>query len=226
MRTRSFFLFVSLAGLSCQEVNPSGVTDESGGSTTRGVRPTQVTSTTEEELTKEEEEPLPAEADEAYELPAAKCSFDGRTIVTLINAHRSENGEVVLPESASLCLVAEAHVGDLIANAPYEEEGCEAKSWSDAGPWEACCYLPDNSNPECMWDKPQELFGFEGEGYEVVAIHAGGVRDVVEAWLEDPGLEEMILSRGAWEGTEWSGIGAAIVDGHATLWLGDGIHPE
>jgi hypothetical protein len=149
------------------------------------------------------------------------CSEAGTEIIDLINDYRLENDLPIVPISTSLCTVAQAHVEDLAENKPYEAgEECSLQSWSEAAPAEACCYLVDNSNPECMWEKPQEMTEYPTYGYESVAVGPLSPLDAVEHFKNVEAHVDLILERASWINVDWMAIGAAYQDGHATLWFG------
>ena len=56
-----------------------------------------------------------------------------------------------------------------VDNKPDAPPECNLHSWSDKGPWSACCYTPDHAQAQCMWDKPSELTNYPGNGYEISA---------------------------------------------------------
>lgn len=93
------------------------------------------------------------------------CSPNGLEVIRLINAHRARHGLAAIPASPSLCTVAATHVSDLAQNQPSGGE-CNLHSWSNAGPWGACCYTSNHAQARCMWNKPRELTLYPGRGYE------------------------------------------------------------
>ncbi len=101
--------------------------------------------------------------------PSGDCTAIGVELVNAVNAYRAENGLPAIPLSPSLCFVANAHVGDLSANAPHAAPGCNLHSWSDQGTWTSCCYTSDHAQAACMWDKPGQLTSYPGPGYENAA---------------------------------------------------------
>lgn len=139
-----------------------------------------------------------------------------------INDYRAANGLGALRWSPSLAVVAEAHVRDLERN--YQAEPCSLHSWSDQGPWSSCCYLRDAPSVACMWDKPAELSGYPGKGYEI-AVEVFGARPLdaqraLTEWRASPAHDDVILNRGTWRGATWRAVGVALSEHYAVVWFG------
>lgn len=145
-------------------------------------------------------------------------------LVAVINAYRVEHGLPAIPVSPSLTLVAEAHVEDLLVNAPDQGE-CNMHSWSPTKRWGACCYTGDHKRASCMWNKPRELTRgrYKANGYEIVTWHSAGMTPerALELWISSPGHRAMILNEDIWKSVTWHGIGAAIGDRYAVAWFGE-----
>jgi hypothetical protein len=159
-------------------------------------------------------------------IPLPDCSAEAVAMMEQVNAYRNENGQEAIPFSKSLCYVAEAHVADLIAHAPYEEPGCSPNSWSEHGEAEGCCYDLNASNPACMWEKPKQLTKYEAYGYESVALFVESTAQAFDLWRASPGHSALMLNQAEWEGTPWLAVGAAYVDGVAALWLGEVVDSD
>lgn len=84
-----------------------------------------------------------------------------------IMEYRKEKKLPSIPLSKSLTFVAQTHVSDLVNNKP-DIGKCNSHSWSRKGNWTSCCYTPDHSRAECMWNKPSELTSYKGTGFEIV----------------------------------------------------------
>lgn len=211
------------AGLTaCQAVNPTGVS----GVSYRDNDESSQTKASAKSQGEEVENAGGASPDtEESEAAFPPCSRESEEIMYRVNRHRKRSGQLPIPYSPSLCFVAESHVEDLIVAKPYEESGCSPNSWSEKSAALPCCYLPDESNPECMWDKPAELTDYGALGYESVAINVASPVDAFYLWQENPGHNQLMLNQGQWESTPWLAMGAAFVDGHATIWFGDSRDP-
>jgi uncharacterized protein YkwD len=151
---------------------------------------------------------------------------DGAELVELVNAYRQSEGLPAIPYSPSLSCVAVTHVHDLADNSPHTEPGgCNLHSWSDQGPWTACCYTPDHAQAQCMWSKPQELTEYPGNGYENAASGAGSPAAALAMWQGSTAHNEVILNLGIWESHPWNAVGAGLYQGYATLWFGEQSDP-
>lgn len=214
------FFFLIPGWAACQAVNPTGVSgvsyrdDEENG-------PEQ----TQEKEQAEGDSSLggspPAEESESNLPP---CSADAEQIMARVNLYRQNSGKVAIAYSPSLCFVAESHVEDLISAKPYTEPGCSPNSWSSDSAAMPCCYAPDESNPECMWEKPGELTDYAALGYESVAINVASPADAFLLWKEQPGHNALMLNQEQWQ-SPWLAMGAAFVDGHAVIWFGEEEDP-
>src|SRR5882672_1376929 len=108
----------------------------------------------------------------------------------LIMAYRKEKKLKPIPFSAKLTQVAQAHVRDLMANFDYDNKSnCNPHTWSDKGNWSACCYTPDHKLAKCMWDKPKEIAGYTGNGFEIAYFSSAGATaaEGLEGWKKSPG---------------------------------------
>jgi hypothetical protein len=139
-----------------------------------------------------------------------------------INEYRLQNNLPAIPLSASLFFVAQTHVKDLARNHP-DVMNCNEHSWSDKGNWKACCYGKDPATMNCMTEKPKELTGYKGKGYEIIYWDSEEVTpsDALELWKSIPLTNEMILNQEKWKTKIWKSCGVGILDGYASFWLGD-----
>ena len=154
------------------------------------------------------------------EPPPDGCTAEAIELIALVNAYRGENGLPAIPASPSLCTVGQAHVEDLATHAPHTEPGCNLHSWSDAGPWSACCYTDDHAQAACMWNKPKEMTVYPGNGYENASAGYGSPQEALEGWKSSPAHNEVILNKGIWKDLPWGAIGAGVNQGFAVLWFG------
>lgn len=161
----------------------------------------------------------------------ACVSDDEYRLYKMINQYRNEYGLAAIPLSASLCKVAGAHVWDLEVNQP-EGGRCNLHSWSDDGPWTACCYTEDHRNADCVWSKPSELTSYPGEGYEVAyysswpnSKHKDLAGAALEGWKSSPGHKHMILNMYNWKRVDWKAMGVGIYHHYVVVWFGDKTDP-
>jgi hypothetical protein len=151
-----------------------------------------------------------------------------------VNAYRAENGLPAVPVSRSLTIVAQAHVRDLQEHRPDQGadprgQPCNLHSWSANGPWTAVCYTPDHAYARGMWDKPREITGYPGTGFEN-AFAAFGKRasatEALDAWKASAGHNQTILQQGSWQRYSWPAMGVGISENFAVLWFGDVRDPQ
>ena len=149
----------------------------------------------------------------------------------LINEYRARYGLPKIPLSHSLSYVAGAHVWDLNTNQP-DGGRCNMHSWSDKGPWEKCCYTEDHKKASCIWSKPEELTGYEGNGYEVAYYSSWTIEEhrdmagaALEGWKSSPGHNQMILNKYAWKRVKWRAMGVGIFGNYAVVWFGEKPDP-
>src|SRR5688572_21947522 len=98
--------------------------------------------------------------------PGPTISARSLELANAINQYRAKNGLQAIPVSKSLSHVAEAHVKDL-HDSPKVAATCNGHSWTNKGPWTACCYTSDHAQAKCMWSKPAELSALKGTGFEI-----------------------------------------------------------
>ncbi len=142
-----------------------------------------------------------------------------------INEYRKKHNLSKIDISQKLTTVADAHVRDLNQNKPHENsEACNLHSWSDNGPWTACCYTDDHAQTSCMWDKPGELTTYSGNGYEI-SYGAKGIevtpKSALEAWKDSESHNKLMLNKGQWENLEWNAMGISLKGDYAVVWFGE-----
>ena len=160
----------------------------------------------------------------SFRLPAAMAQSTTGGIAEVINAYRKERGLPEIPVSEELTQVAKAHVADLVTNRP--QDACEGNphSWSNTGNWTGGCYNPnDQTTWPLMWDKPKEITGYPGRGYEISAwadpaITAG---QALALWQQSTPHNNVILNQDTWVDYPWGAIGGWVADGHACAWFGE-----
>jgi hypothetical protein len=133
---------------------------------------------------------------------------------------RASAGLPSIPRCRGLDIVAETHVADLQDGNP--SGACNMHSWQRSPKWSGCCYTGDHAQASCMWNKPRELSGYRGNGYEI-AHGAWGAnvtpRGAVQGWLGSPGHRDVMLNAGQW-GEPWGAIGVGISGNYAVAWFG------
>lgn len=157
-------------------------------------------------------------------IPAAGSSTYVDELARLINQYRAQRGLPAIPVSKSLGYVALTHATDLAINRPDAPSQCNAHSWSNRGPWSACCYTPDHKQARCMWDKPRELTLYTGNGYENAAFTTASrisPTQALEAWKGSPAHHDVILNRGTWADNTWRAIGGGLHSRYAVVWFGE-----
>jgi hypothetical protein len=159
-------------------------------------------------------------------LPEGDSRALGREIVERINAWRLESGLPAVALSSALSAVADAHVHDLADHPPDLLAGCNVHSWSAHGAWTSCCYTGEAEVFPCMWDKPAEIAGYPGRGYENAATGADSPAEAVEGWRASPLHRAVILNEGGWADLTWRAVGAALHRGYAVLWFGEEVDGE
>lgn len=161
-------------------------------------------------------------------MTVSDCTAEEIELIDLVNEYRGENGLPAIPASPSLCIVGHTHAEDLATNAPHSAPGCNLHSWSDVGPWTACCYTDDHAQAQCMWDKPSELTSYPGNGYENAAGGGGELtpQEALDLWKSSPGHNAVILNQGNWSDNAWGALGAGMYEGYAVLWFGEETDPR
>ena len=135
-----------------------------------------------------------------------------------INNYRKSLGLAEIPFSSKLTRVAQIHAADLRDH--FSSGKCNMHSWSGKGEGFACCYTPDHKNAHCMWDKPQELTGYQEKGYEISAMNTAPEVNWLNQWKGSPGHHQVIINNGIWKTIEWKAMGLAIRGEYAVVWFG------
>ncbi|MEP2668340.1 MAG: CAP domain-containing protein [Cyclobacteriaceae bacterium] len=163
--------------------------------------------------------PMPAIEEEVCLSQEEKKLFD------LIMDYRKSKKLKPIPYSAKLTKVAQTHVKDLMENYDYaSRDKCNPHSWSNKGNWSSCCYTSDHAQASCMWDKPKEIAGYEGNGFEIAYYSSGGAnaQEGIEGWKKSPGHNPLLINSGTWSKLEWKGIGIGIYGQYGVVWFSDG----
>ncbi len=159
-------------------------------------------------------------------------SAEEKKLYDLIMAYRKANKLPPIPLSAGLSLVAQTHARDLSANYTFDPKNkCNPHSWSQKGKWESCCYTNDHKKASCMWNKPREIAGYPGYGFEIAYYSSLGAnaQEGIDGWKISPGHNPLLINSGTWEKVTWKAIGIGIYKEYGLVWFGeeaDGIAPE
>lgn len=156
-------------------------------------------------------------------LDPRQAAAQARGIPEVINAYRQANGLAPIPVSEELNRVAQAHVADLVANQP--EVACDGNlhSWSNNGNWTGGCYRSnDETTWPVMWDKPKEIAGYPGRGYEISASATPAITpdQALALWQGSAPHNDVILNQGIWADFPWGAMGGWLSDGYACAWFG------
>ena len=148
-------------------------------------------------------------------VPAATVclSPEEQKLYDLIMAYRRSKKLPVIPLSAKLTMVAQAHTRDLTSNFVDDTpEGCNTHSWSDKGSWTPCCYTPDHKQAACMWNKPREIAGYQSNGFEIAYWSSAGANAVeaLDGWKSSPGHHAVIINDDIWKSVQWKAEGISV----------------
>lgn len=157
------------------------------------------------------------------EVPESFCVSEAESMLyRMINEYRRQYDLPPIPLSASLCYVANTHVKDLFFHNP-DVDPCNFHSWSDKGPWKPFCYPGDEDKKNSVWDKPKELAGYPGKGFEIVYWENNNVviDSVIAFWRSFDYFNSFLMNTGKWEGKQWKAIGIGICQNYAAAWFGE-----
>lgn len=149
-------------------------------------------------------------------------SGEETALASMLNTYRSGHNLPPIPISADLMVVARTHVRDLALNHP-DRSPCNIHSWSAEGSWTACCYTPGRQSARCMWEKPKELTGYQGTGFEIGSrAYAGATFDVhLTGWQLSPAHNDVILNLNQWRTRGWLAMGVGVYGEYAAVWFGE-----
>ncbi|KAI9294114.1 hypothetical protein K502DRAFT_11039 [Neoconidiobolus thromboides FSU 785] len=133
-------------------------------------------------------------------------------IVNELNAERSKRGLYQINISKKLTKVAQAHVDDL-------------SKYADSKPglhdWPSVFKCKISEGYKCMWDKPRQLTGYSGNGYEVSFLGLTKPKDLIRGWLNSKPHAEVLLNQGSWHDNKWEAVGAATRGQYSVMWFGE-----
>jgi uncharacterized protein YkwD len=142
----------------------------------------------------------------------------------LIMEYRKTNNLESIPISAKLTKVAKTHARDLSENYDFKPNAkCNPHSWSKHGSWTSCCYTSDHKEASCMWNKPKEIAGYEGSGYEIAYYSSAGANaeEGLAGWKISPGHNPLLVNSGMWSKVKWKALGVAIYKEYGLVWFGE-----
>lgn len=159
-------------------------------------------------------------------LPDFALNKAEENLYRLINEYRQQKGLDPVPLSRNLTFVAKLHVQDLAENLPYNRR-CNLHSWSDKGPWTACCYTEDHEQAACMWNKPGEVSNYAGFGYEIAywtnepLNSANFAKKAFAGWKRSVPHNIVMVNQGQWRSKNWNAMGIGVYKGYAAVWFGE-----
>ncbi len=156
--------------------------------------------------------------------PAEIClSEEEEKLYKLIMVYRKSKNLPAIPFSAKLSQVAQIHVRDLVENYDFDPKNtCNPHSWSKNGDWSACCYTSDHKKASCMWDKPKEISGYEGPGFEIAYYSSNGAnaQEGIDGWIKSPAHNPLLINLDTWKQVTWQAIGIGIYKEYGVVWFG------
>ncbi|WP_291722011.1 SPOR domain-containing protein [Bernardetia sp.] len=142
-------------------------------------------------------------------------------LYALIDSYRSENEAHTITISKKLTFVAKLHARDLYHNR-IDKDSCSMQSWSDQGFWNACCFNErDNTKQACMWDKPKEITGYEGKGYEVIYNGGSEPKRIMELWKGSSFYSDILKNTGRYADKDWAAVGIGQYKNVTVVWFGE-----
>lgn len=144
-------------------------------------------------------------------------------LVDLINAYRRRIRLPSISLSPKLTIVAYLHVRDLAEKQPHKTYG-SLHSWSQGQRWTGGAFrLGDEKTYPVMWEKPKEITGYQGNGFEISAASVRDMPHALQVWQRSALHNDVILNRRIWRDLHWRAIGAAFYKGFACAWFGEEV---
>ena len=159
----------------------------------------------------------------------ACLSKEEKKLYDLIMEYRQSKNLDAIPLSESLTLVAQTHARDLSENYKFDPNNrCNPHSWSSKGKWTSCCYTNDHKKASCMWLKPKEIAGYDGNGFEIAYYSSIGAnaQEGIDGWKISPGHNPLLVNSGSWEKVKWNAIGIGIYKEYGLVWFGELADPK
>lgn len=74
-----------------------------------------------------------------------------------------------------------------------------------------------------MWNKPKEIAGYNGSGYEIAYFSSAGANaeEGLEGWKKSPGHNPLLINSGIWSKTNWKALGIGIYKEYGVVWFGE-----
>ncbi len=167
---------------------------------------------------------LPIERELAPSASSETClTMEEQRLYNLIMEYRKSKNLPAIPYSAKLSQVAQVHVRDLADNYDFSSNNrCNPHSWSKKGKWSACCYTSDHKKASCMWDKPREIAGYTGDGFEIAYYSSKGAsaQEGIDGWIKSPSHNPLLINLGTWKQVTWEAIGIGIYKEYGVVWFG------
>jgi uncharacterized protein YkwD len=138
--------------------------------------------------------------------------------------YRKSKGLSAIPLSLKLTQVAQVHARDLSENYTFDPNNkCNPHSWSAKGSWKSCCYTNDHKEAQCMWNKPKEIAGYDGNGFEIAYYSSSGAnaKEGLDGWKISPGHNPLLLNLNSWSKMKWRAIGIGIYNEYGVVWFGE-----
>jgi len=143
----------------------------------------------------------------------------------LVNKERRGSGLRPLHCDPHMRWVANRHIDDAIEGAKKnlawpKERGCNAHSWLVKFP---CCYTGDHDNPDCMWDKPLELSGWDDRSGFEISVSSDSPdwtwtpAAALSQWKSSPLHYDVIMGRGIW--SDLKTVGCALRNQYGHCWF-------
>lgn len=151
-------------------------------------------------------------------------SAEERKLYDLLMDYRKSKGLAPIPLSPRLTIVAQLHAKDLSEHYTYDPDSkCNPHSWSRKGKWSPCCYTNDHKQAKCMWDKPREITGYPGNGYEIAYYSSAGANaeEGITGWKASPGHNPVMINEGTWSRITWNAVGIGIYKEYGVVWFGE-----
>lgn len=150
-------------------------------------------------------------------------SSEEQKLYEMLMAYRQSKRLPTIPLSEKLTRVAQLHAKDLSEHHDPFNGTCNLHSWSNKGNWSSCCYTNDHALAECMWNKPREISGYTGNGYEISYYSGAGANaeEGVAGWKKSTGHNQVIVNEGIWKKIMWNAIGIGIYKEYAVVWFGE-----
>lgn len=73
-----------------------------------------------------------------------------------------------------------------------------------------------------MWNKPKEIAGYEGSGFEIAYWSSAGgtANEALDGWKKSSGHNAVIINSGIWKDMDWKAIGIGLAGEYGVVWFG------